>query len=156
MLTKSSSSTPKREMKKEYIRTFGVGEKEQREYLRLAGEVYPPGAALGRDADGVHPFAPGMEFAGFVIGTTDKHVVAVTRGMVNLKIEGATSADRKKPVYCLGANEFSLSETKGASPMGLFFYLEPKPAWVTTAPLSTIKFKRHDDTKPLDLNLNAS
>jgi hypothetical protein len=125
-----------------------VADKEQQDYPRLQNYILARGAAVGVDESGrcCH-FWAGRElrFVGFLEGQAERRAVVKTRGSIVLHIAGVQDADRLKPVYCHGPNDFSLDKLPGAAEIGKIRYVQNGRA--------AVAFRREGDDRPLNLDV---
>jgi len=120
---------------------------EQKDFKKNGDFVLAKGAAVGLDGGGdcCH-FAPGLKFVGFLEGNQNQGRCGVrTRGSVILKVEGATEADRKAPVYVNGPNDFSLERQGGAAEIGRIRFVQDGRA--------AVFFRSFNDNRPLILEV---
>jgi hypothetical protein len=133
------------------MRTFeGIRDKEQRDYPKQSDLILAAGCAVGLDDGGncQHFYAGRVKhFIGFLVGQTKNRAVVNTCGSVILKLDGVTSADMGKPVYCAGPNTFSLTRSHGAAEMGAIRFVESNGC-------AAVAFRRYDSDKPLCLKID--
>lgn len=132
-------------------RTFEhVRDEEQKDYPKQKDLILACGCAVGLDDNNnaQHFYAGRIQrFIGFLKGQTENTAAVKTRGSIILKIKGATTEDRGKPVYCIGPNEFSLKKTSGAAEIGAVRYSQGNSR-------VAVAFRRYDSNKPLNLRLD--
>lgn len=132
------------------LRTYEcIDDTEQKDFPKSRNHVLCKGAAVGLDESGqcCH-MVPGMKFMGFLEAQTETRAGVRTRGSVVLQIEGVVDSDVKKPVYCSGANDFSLDKKRGSSEIGKIRYIQNGRA--------AVAFKRFDDDRPLSLDVGRA
>lgn len=128
-----------------------IRDQEQKRYPKPDEYILSQGTACGLDdsENCVHFWAGRVpHFIGFLIGSSEREATVKTRGSIVLKIEGATDADRGKPVYCSGPNTFSLENSPGAAEIGRIRYVQDNS-------LAAVAFKRYDSEKPLNLSMRS-
>lgn len=132
-------------------RTYEVGGK--RVYTKMCRdpeEILCRGAAAAIGPDGVvrhvNPHIREQQFVGFVEQNHDHDDVTIwTRGIVVLRIEGATEKNMLGKVYCNGPNSFNLSGY--GLLLGVIRYVQGDG-------VCSISFKRHDDPQPYDISIH--
>jgi hypothetical protein len=127
-----------------------VRDEEQRDYPKQSDLILAAGCAVGLDDNGnaQHFYAGRIDhFIGFLSGQGEKRAAVKTRGSIVLEIKGVTTADRGKPVYCVGPNEFTLKKTAGAAEIGAVRYSQGNSR-------AAVAFRRYDSDKPLNLRLD--
>lgn len=103
---------------------------------------YPCG--LRRDGRAVQINEQHEGFLGFIESNLEKgQCLVVTRGAVRLKIEDIHKAKVGTPIFCSGANEFTLS---GGCLVGVLKYIQ-----LDMPNYGLVCFKRFDDAEPFNL-----
>jgi hypothetical protein len=118
------------------------------DFPKYPDHVLKKGAAIGIDESGkACHFQKAMKFIGFLEGQSETKAGVWVRGSAGLWVIGATDADRGKPVYCLGPNEFSLEQVRGSAEIGAIRFVQGNESFVF--------FRRHGDPKPLFLHVDV-